>query len=83
MEQLLSITGSILLGIGALGIVWFMRNLFRPRYNKAMAFQQYKGILILIILVLITAGIVLSAIGGKVIYIGIALGVIVGWIVSR
>jgi len=58
--------GFILLGIGAVGIVWFLKNLLSPRFNKAMAFQQYKGILFLIILVFIIAGLVLIVSGGKI-----------------
>ena len=81
----MTILGSILLGIGAMGIVWFLRNHDRPRYNQARAYLQYKWIVILVILGFICGGLPLVAVGGKVIFIVIfiVLGMIAGWIVSR
>ncbi len=82
-QQYLSILGSILLGMGAMLIGPFPRNLYRPRYNKYRAYQQYKWIVILVISASIIGGLILCAIGGKLIFIGIVLGMTVGWIVSR
>jgi len=89
-QQYLSILGSILLGIGAMLIDW-LRNLYRPRYNMRHLYRprynkyrvQYKWIVILVISASIIGGLILCAIGGKLIFIGGMLGMAVGWILSR
>ncbi len=84
MQFLKSILGSIFFGLGIMGTVWFLRNLFRRRTNQAMFFRKTSpGIIIFWNLVLLIGGYALYSSFEKIPLLALFLGLLVGWSVSR
>jgi uncharacterized membrane protein len=76
--------GSILFAIGVAFWVWFFRNLFRPRHNRARLFvETNKLILISVNLILVALGLWIYPIPTTIPLLGLIAGLIVGWSISR
>lgn len=84
MHYLKIILGSFLFGLGTMGTVWFLRNLFQRRMNQALFYQKTNPFIIIIWnIILIIGGLGLYSDFDRIPIIALLLGLIIGWSVSR
>ena len=76
--------GSIMFALGVAGAIWFVRNLFRSRTMRAMAFDRTNTFMMIIfILAFIIGGMWIHSNLTSIPLIGLIAGVVIGWIISR
>jgi F0F1-type ATP synthase assembly protein I len=76
--------GSAIFALGVAGAVWFVRNLFRGRTKRAMVFYGTNTfMMITFILAFIIGGMWIHSDLRLIPLIGLVLGLIIGWIISR
>lgn len=76
--------GSAIFALGVAGAVWFVRNLFRGKAKRAMALDRTNTIMMIIfILAFIIGGMWIHSNFTLIPLIGLIVGVVFGWIVSR
>jgi hypothetical protein len=76
--------GSIIFAIGVAGMIWLIRNFFRPYYNKALLYTRNPPfILFLIMLGFVIGGLGVYSNFQKVPLIGLFVGIFIGWFCTR
>lgn len=76
--------GSAVFAFGIGFWVWFFRNLARPRFNRAKLFVETSGVVIIIWnIIWVAVGLWIYPVEGTVPVIGLIVGLIFGWRISR
>lgn len=75
--------GSITFAFGVAGIVWFIRNLFRSRINRARGFYEHKFLFLAISIIFIIGGLWIYSNFQLMPLIGFLVGILIGWWISR
>lgn len=75
--------GSTVFAFGIAGIVWFIRNSFRCRANRVLAFHEHKFLFLAISIIFIIGGLWIYSSFQLIPSIGFLAGILIGWWISR
>ena len=80
MYYLRIIIGSLFFAIGVVGVIWFIKNLFRDKFNRPMLFSHINPVILLfIIVILILGGLWIFSDFKEIPLIGLFAGIIIAW----